>query len=103
MYSATTELKTLLTPSEVFKNIDEEYCPVLSYIIKNAGCKTDYSGGIISLNKKIDTQAKLNSEDEDKAHFCIEIKNKDQVLEVDNITLTICRSVITPSVAINKT
>jgi hypothetical protein len=89
MYSSSTLPKTLMKYTEVFKNEDEVYCPITSTVIKSRGCLIDYSGDVISINKgKKEIQAAMNGIDKTQDFFCIEIRNKDQVLKLDGFVYT---------------
>jgi len=43
----------------------------------NQGCKTAFSGGILSLDKNNDTLAEVNSIDKIEITFCIKATTKD--------------------------
>ena len=98
MFNSTTELSVLFKSSYLFLNNDEDHCPTTSYSIKNTGCLTDYSGKILSLNENNETLARMNSTVSIDKTICIEAKNKDQTIWVDQIKYVqsaSCREYIT--------
>ena len=76
MFNNTQELKNLITPSYLYNNSDVVHCPVASYVLKNIGCLSGYTGDVLSLNQNNDTFVKTNSKTKVEVHFCIEVKNK---------------------------
>ena len=88
MYNSSEVQKIILTPSQLYRNIDEVYCSITSYLVKEQGCKEEYQDYVISLNQDNDLLARTNSIAKIERDFCIEIKNKKQVLTFDNIKFT---------------
>jgi len=51
----------------------------------SVGCKAEYEGSSISVNEENEILAATNSEEGNFVDYCIKIKNKDQVFDLDKL------------------
>ena len=88
MFNKTLSLKKLFEMEKLFTNSNEDQCTTTSFALKTEGCLSDLTGDVIKINEKNQTLAKTDSLEETTITFCVEARNRAQVVQVDNIRYT---------------